>query len=106
MCMCVLFVICTQRRLLAVSTVIDNCAWAVSNVHVDLPTLANWRLCSEKIISQADQHATRFVFFSFLLPPFIACIELVSLGFEATKGTKAKFTLFPLYPLLRCFTVL
>ena len=76
-----------QRRLLAVSTVLDNCAWAVSNVHVDLPTLANWRLCNvyaQKRLSPRLTSSLHVSFFSqFMLPPFIACIELVSLGSEA-----------------------
>ena len=87
-CVCTLRLISVQRRLLVASTVLDNCAWAVSNVHVDLPTLANWRLCNvyaQKRLSPRLTSMLHVLFFSqYLLPPFIACIELVSLGSEAT----------------------
>ena len=66
--MYVYFSLSVQRRLLAVSTVLDKCAWAVSSFHVDLPTLVNYtstiRLSFRDFISQADQQLTRSVIFS------------------------------------------
>ena len=66
--LCVYSSLSVQRRLLAVSTVLDKCAWAVSSFYVDLPTLVNYtstiRLSFRDFISQADQQLTRFVIFS------------------------------------------
>ena len=89
---CVLFVICTAKIISSkLSTVLDNCAWAVSNVHVDLPTLANWCLCNVYARERLSPRLTSSLYISFfsqfLLPPFIACIEheLVSLVSEAMR---------------------
>ena len=68
------FSLSVQRRLLAVSTVLDNCAWAVPNIHVDLPTLANWHLCNVYAPERLSPRLTSSLYVSFFFSIFYASV--------------------------------